>query len=168
MRKSTMDWKKLFTMQKQLDHYIEESNKIPAKQNLFEDKCLALLVELGELANETRSFKFWSTKPPSADEVILEEYVDGVHFILSLGIEKGFEYSGIENGNKVEVDITAQFNTVFTSCIRFNEEPSQINYTTLFTDFLHLGKLLGYHATDIQSAYYKKNKVNYDRQQEGY
>ncbi|HLS59879.1 MAG TPA: dUTP diphosphatase [Virgibacillus sp.] len=163
-----MDWQELFTMQRQLDQYIEENNEIPTDQNLFEDKCLALLVELGELANETRSFKFWSTKPPSADEVILEEYVDGVHFILSLGIEKGFEYSGLEEVNQTEVHITAQFNTVFKSCILFKEEPTQVNYNTLFTDFLYVGQLLGFNATDIQRAYYQKNEVNYDRQKEGY
>ena len=48
---------------------------------------MALLVER-ELANETRSFKFWSTKGPSANEIILEEYVDSIHFLLSLLIEK--------------------------------------------------------------------------------
>src|SRR5690625_4057324 len=101
-----MDWQELFTMQRQLDQYIEENNEIPTDQNLFEDKYLALLVEIGELANETRSFKFCSTKPPSADEVILEEYVDGIHFILSLGIEKGLEYSGLADVNQTEDQIT--------------------------------------------------------------
>ena len=57
---------------------------------------LALLVEIGELANETRSFKFWSVKPASEKKIILEEFVDGIHFILSLGIECGFHKQPLE------------------------------------------------------------------------
>jgi dimeric dUTPase (all-alpha-NTP-PPase superfamily) len=41
---------------------------------------------MGELANEVRCFKFWSYKLPSEEKVILEEYVDGIHFITSLAI----------------------------------------------------------------------------------
>ncbi len=45
---------------------------------------LALTIELAELANETRCFKYWSSKGPSEREVILEEFVDSIHFLLSL------------------------------------------------------------------------------------
>src|SRR5688500_20051556 len=57
------------------------------KTDVFREKCLALLVELGELANETRCFKFRSKKPRNDDSVLLEEYVDNRHFRLSLGLE---------------------------------------------------------------------------------
>ena len=87
-----MNLQQLFTMQKELDDFIEQTQNI--QQDVFQEKGLALLVELAELANETRCFKFWSTKGPSAREVILEEYVDSIHFILSLGLLKG--YTSIE------------------------------------------------------------------------
>jgi len=87
-----MNLQQLFTMQKELDHFIEKTQKI--ERDVFKEKGLALMVELAELANETRCFKFWSTKGPSAREVILEEYVDSIHFILSLGLLKG--YTSIE------------------------------------------------------------------------
>ena len=83
-----MDLQKLFTMQEALDHYIQTNKQVT--EDVFTKKGLALLVELAELANETRCFKFWSEKGPSEREVILEEYVDSIHFLLSLGIEKGF------------------------------------------------------------------------------
>src|SRR3954454_6608730 len=85
-----MDFEKLFQMQKGLDNHIEEKHRLE-DEDLFSRKILALFVELGELANETRCFKFWSVKPASARSVILEEFVDGIHFILSLGIECGFD-----------------------------------------------------------------------------
>ena len=80
---------KLFTMQEELDSFIQKNRD--TNDDVFQAKGLALLVELAELANETRSFKFWSTKGPSDNEVILEEYVDSIHFLLSLGINLGFE-----------------------------------------------------------------------------
>ncbi len=76
-------------MQQALDSHIEEKHQLQ-NEDLFTRKTLALLVEIGELANETRCFKFWSVKPASEKQVVLEEFVDGIHFILSLGIECGF------------------------------------------------------------------------------
>ena len=85
-----MQLEKLFKMQKALDQHIEEKHELQ-QEDLFNRKVLALLVEVGELANETRCFKFWSVKPSSEKSVVLEEFVDGIHFILSLGIECGFQ-----------------------------------------------------------------------------
>lgn len=161
-----MDWDKLFSMQKQLDSHIEKKHNID-KNKLFESKYLALLVELGELANETRCFKFWSIKSPSDKDTILEEYVDGLHFILSLGIEKGYQYESnsdySSNGNA-----TNQFNNVFSQCVLFHENPTYSNYMELFNCFLVLGNILGFDEKAIMSAYERKNEKNYVRQEQGY
>ncbi|MFC4556638.1 dUTP diphosphatase [Virgibacillus kekensis] len=161
-----MNWSDLYNMQKQLDDYIEAEHELTDK-DLFREKYLALLVELGELANETRCFKFWSNKPRSDKAVVLEEYVDGVHFLLSLGLEKGLQFSGAIS-RPVENSETEQFNQVFAACTNFNENPSTDNYEQLFESFLLLGNILGFNEQDIKDAYLKKNKTNYKRQNEGY
>ncbi|MUK86900.1 dUTPase [Ornithinibacillus sp. L9] len=161
-----MDWSSLFSMQKKLDSYIESNHQLENK-DVFHDKYLALLVELGELANETRCFKFWSNKPRSSDSVVLEEYVDGIHFILSLGIEKGLYYHSIELEN-TSVSETEQFNSIFELCVKFNNNPVQENYDRLFYNYLLLGQILGFTEVDIQDAYFKKNEINYERQNQGY
>lgn len=161
-----MDWDKLFSMQQQLDQHIEEKHPVD-KEKLFESKYLALLVELGELANETRCFKFWSTKAPSKKDVILEEYVDGIHFILSLGIEKGYRYES-SNNNSSNGTATDQFNYVFSQCVLFHEIPTNSNYMNLFHSFLVLGGILGFDEKAIMDAYKKKNDKNYLRQEQGY
>lgn len=161
-----MDWKTLFSMQKQLDSHIEAKHDVDENQ-LFESKYLALLVELGELANETRCFKFWSVKPPSDRETILEEYVDGLHFILSLGIEKGYRYESNEDYS-INLSATDQFNHLFSQCVLFHNNTSQINYTNLFRSFLGLGHILGFDENAIMDAYKKKNEKNYVRQEQGY
>ncbi|WP_181349784.1 dUTP diphosphatase [Thalassobacillus sp. CUG 92003] len=160
-----MNWDELFHMQKELDTYIENHNNLTGEA-LFKRKVLALMVELGELANETRCFKFWSAKPASARAVILEEYVDGLHFILSLGIE-------IEAGMGTEdyeeyADLTNGFLKVYEEVNRFSTSPCQETYQALFTSYLTLGRTIGFSEQDVQDAYLAKNKVNYERQDKGY
>lgn len=128
---------------------------------------MALLVELGELANETRCFKFWSTKERAERKVILEEYVDNIHFLLSIGLEKGYHFSKIDF-DTVDTQETLQFNRVFQQCLHFYEDQSKENYLQLFKAYLQLGSILGFDEKDILEAYEKKNEVNYERQEQGY
>lgn len=55
-----MNLQKLFEAQAELDAYIEQQHPTQPGENRLEKKVLALLVELGECANEWRGFKFWS------------------------------------------------------------------------------------------------------------
>lgn len=163
-----MKWDTLFSMQQQLDKYILDNQQLRTN-HVFNEKYLALLVELGELANETRCFKFWSTKGKSEKTVILEEYVDNIHFLLSLGLEKGYTFSEIEVAAlEPNLEETAAFNHLYTLCVAFYSEQSKSNYLALFEAYLQLGELLGFSEQDLQQAYYDKNEVNYARQQTGY
>ncbi|MEG2909687.1 MAG: dUTP diphosphatase, partial [Erysipelotrichaceae bacterium] len=78
--------KDLYEMQDKLDQRIFDEHGITRIETMNR-RMLALLIEIGELANETRCFKFWSNKGASSKDVILEEYADGIHFLLSLGID---------------------------------------------------------------------------------
>ena len=161
-----MDWASLFKMQHKLDTYILENHNLQGK-NLLEEKLLALLVETGELANETRCFKFWSNKPANDKQVILEEYVDNIHFILSIGLNKGYSFNSGE-GAVAPDSLTVLFNQVFADVLAFREDPSESRYHKLFADYLVLGQKLGFSEADVQQAYYEKNKINFTRQDEGY
>ena len=158
----------LFKMQKALDQHIESQHKLE-QEDLFDRKVLALLVEIGELANETRCFKFWSMKPASDTDIILEEFVDGVHFILSLGIESGFEdIEYITPNRTAEADTSNQFLSIYESVQKFRSSRSQNDYVHLFESYLTLAELLGLKDEQIEQAYIKKNEVNYERQRKGY
>lgn len=161
-----MNWDKLFTMQGKLDEYICANHQLENK-NLFNEKFLALLVELGELANETRCFKFWSTQGSSDRQIVLEEYVDNIHFLLSLGIEKEYEFSKITIEPTTE-NKTNQFNQVFRSAIHFYECQTEESYMKMIESYLQLANLLGFTECDIFNAYIEKSEVNYERQQSGY
>ncbi|UII55127.1 dUTP diphosphatase [Cytobacillus spongiae] len=163
-----MNLVKLFEMQRGLDKHIETKHNL-MDEDLFNRKALALLVEIGELANETRCFKFWSVKPSSSNEVILEEFVDGIHFILSLGIECGYERLEFTKRefNK-DVALTDQFLQVYSLIHQFGKSRLIEDYQKLFQNYLYLAMLLGFTEDDIEQAYIKKNEVNYERQQQGY
>lgn len=161
-----MNWATLFDMQQKLDQYIEENNSVVEK-DLFEQKVLALIVELGELANETRSFKFWSKNKKLNDEAILEEYVDGIHFILSLGLEKGFTFDKQLETNE-DVSLNSQFLKLYELIITFKNSPNQKSYDDLFLNYLLLGRLLHISDEQLKKAYFDKNEVNFNRQKEGY
>src|SRR5690554_4670233 len=54
-----MNLTKLFELQRKLDEHIIKEKGLEG-EDLLPKKILALQVELGELANEWRGFKFWS------------------------------------------------------------------------------------------------------------
>lgn len=161
-----MYFKRLFDMQEILDNKIRQTHNLCNKP-LFSKKILALNVEIGELANETRCFKYWSNKKPSPKEVILEEYIDCLHFILSIGIEKNFTDINIE-AKISEYEIPEQFCNLYIDVNDFIVCSSKDHYFTLFEDFLTLGRSLGFNDEQIENAYIEKNTINHKRQDEGY
>jgi len=154
-------------------------------EDRFDKLVLALLVELGECANEWRGFKFWSKdqEPRTKGEWIkskgiengkfvdvyenplLEEYVDGLHFVLELGIELGKEYSYVTRIKK-EKTVTEQFKRVYNAVLCV--DTSEMFYLELLEDYLGLGEMLGFTWEQIEQAYMDKNKVNHQRQEQGY
>ncbi|MGE6375660.1 dUTP diphosphatase [Peribacillus muralis] len=158
---------KLLEMQTALDDHIQTKHDLNA-ENLVERKILALLVELGELANETRCFKFWSLKGPAEKETILAEYVDGIHFILSLGIEIGFVPENPSAVKEHGGDLTAQFIAIYGYISEFRTKLTETSYQKVFAEYLSLGEMLGFSAADVEQAYVSKNEVNYERQKQGY
>ncbi|MDR7077847.1 dimeric dUTPase (all-alpha-NTP-PPase superfamily) [Neobacillus niacini] len=163
-----MQLEKLFNMQQALDQHIEEKHELQ-NEELFNRKVLALLVELGELANETRCFKFWSIKPSSEKSIVLEEFVDGIHFILSLGIECGFQNLKYAMNNEPPGSgVSDQFLLIYESVNNFKNSKNEHDFKVLLESYLQLGTLLGITYEEMEKAYFAKNEVNYQRQQNNY
>ena len=161
-----MELTELFAMQRQLDAYIEENQEI--QEDVFRRKGLALMVELAELANETRCFKFWSVKGPSERDVLLEEFVDSLHFILSLGIEKNFdsltEWPPACSGE----DLTELFLTTQSAVLDFVADYRMSKYLAVWGWYGAIRDALGFTADEVLEAYMAKNRKNYDRQRQDY
>lgn len=162
-----MNLQSLVKMQRELDSYIEQKRGI--EEDVFDRKVIALLVELGELANETKSFKFWSDKGPSEKAIILEEYVDSIHFLLSIGIEKSLADELIEWPIGAEyMDLNEAFLATYKGISNFQQVPSAKNYTSIWEGYAEIARLLGFTTDEVVEAYHAKNEVNYTRQQTGY
>ncbi|MGM8215558.1 dUTP diphosphatase [Bacillaceae bacterium W0354] len=160
-------WKTLYELQNELDEKI--LNGIPqSRDEVLDDKILALMVEVSELANETRCFKYWSKKGPNGREVILEEFVDGIHFLLSLGLDFDYRYKSKLDKFEYFSTLTDGFHAVYQLINHFKQKPTEEQYDLLMNTYLSLGKKLNFTEEDIFKAYMDKNKVNHERQQSGY
>ncbi len=112
-------------------------------------------------------------KRRSPREVILEEYVDGFHFILSLGlyIEYDRYIDEIKNHyrsnshNYRYSSLTKQFIMIYDAALNFAIRDAL--YKELFTLYFCFGDMLGFTKAEIGQAYMKKNEVNHQRQDNG-
>lgn len=156
----------LYRLQHGLDEEIHQLHN-ESYATTFEKRKLALLVELGELANETRCFKFWSLKGPSPKEKILDEYADGLHFLLSLGVAIGVRRYEAEV-ETLSIPLHEAILDVYKKSLFFFENECEATYSEAMLSFLELLPLLGYTVEEAIDAYKKKLAVNYERQKEHY
>ena len=155
----------LKSYQEILDKAICQKHNLNSKETINE-RILAFLVELGELANETRCFKYWSIREASETKIILEEYVDGIHFLTSLANELDMTLE-IEITESTK-SLTSQFIDVFAFAGILEANFNQENLSILINKYLVLGFSLGFNEADIIAGYLAKNKINHQRQEENY
>ncbi|MEC2288561.1 dUTP diphosphatase [Bacillus velezensis] len=189
-----MNLQKMFEMQKVLDDRIIKEKGLEG-QDLLPNLILALQVELAECANEWRGFKHWSNDreprnhcklcqlietPHICQNPLLEEYVDCLHFILSIGNHIDYKIVSAKELQVFfcEVNLTEQFASLFEEIVYMAQatrghspaEQSLVRYRyeSLFQIFIGLGVMLDFTTEQIEAAYMEKNAVNHQRQQEGY
>ncbi len=167
-----MNLKKMLEDQKKLDTAIFKNAGI--SEYPLENIKLALLVELGELANEDKSFKYWKKNKKTDRTKLLDEMADCLHFALSLEnyyLKKYSDYDmskyDFENAiafkemhKPTEKDITEAFLYACTSITNADKDTLMV--------IIGLGITLDISLEEMEKAYYKKHKENYKRQEEGY
>jgi dimeric dUTPase (all-alpha-NTP-PPase superfamily) len=183
-----MTLEKMYEMQKALDARIIKEKGLEGI-DLLPNTVLALQVEISELANEWRGFKHWSNdREPRTSEKdcffcsggdtdcpqchgrnpLLEEYVDCLHFFLSLA--RQLELPGEELNIMWEVptqETVHLFSDLLTvvGLIDYNDLESFYDSWKIFN---LLGTRLGFTFDQIAEAYVAKNRVNHERQANGY
>lgn len=205
-----MNLNSLFKKQQELDKHIVKEKGLEG-QELLDKKILALQVELGELANEWRGFKFWSeNQKPRTDychncngkgeytatvnnlsmtgdcdecrgkgrhfkNPLLEEYVDCLHFILSIGNESENKIKENFIHKKKMPNILDQFMWTNKKIVEMYQDyrdedvnTTAYHFTHVFSAIWGLGEMLGFTWEQIEQAYFDKNKVNHARQLNGY
>lgn len=160
-----MNLNTLFQKQKQLDEYIYKNKGVTAEQ-IYEKKIVAFIRELSELAEEMKTFKYWKSAVMVDRNRIKEEYIDVIHFTLSIANDLGVhehEYVQTEpkDLNKLIIGITN-----LATVISVSKDKEQVK--SLINNVIALGYQLNLTEHDVIEAYDKKNAVNYERQESGY
>ena len=134
-------------------------------------RILAFMVELAELANVHRGFKYWSHKRVVNRTLLLEEYVDALHFLLSLTIDlpSSLITWSIETHTPQDLSsFTAYIFALFTDSLLLVQQFDCVVLHKILTLFLCLGSTLGFTSVAVVDAYWKKYHINQQRQQEQY
>lgn len=152
--------------QSELDDRIMQMHQ-QSRESTQRKRVLALLVEIAELANETRSFKYWSLRGPSDKEVLIEEYVDSLHFLLSLSLDLGYEEMSLSI-TKSKLSLSELFLAFYKAVIELSENFNVYNLERAFERFGQVGIALGFSSSDIVDAYFFKNEKNHKRQDQSY
>lgn len=174
---------KLQNEQKKLDTFIHQQNGLEMKDTFYLRK-IALLVEIGEVANELKTFKYWKKDKKNDLEKVYEELIDCLHFFLSLANCSQINFNEYFSPKAEAKPNTNKTNklllTIFKMTIRLSflkEEERELRskknycyqgfYRWLFT-FEKLCNQIDFDEKKILETYHHKNKINHQRQIENY
>ena len=119
---------------------------------------LELLVELSELANETRCFKYWSMRQTGESEKVLEEYIDclfmTLYFSNITGISLDEEFPSSLNGDIIDTFLSLN---KFASDI--SKVPNKDEIKRVLVELDHLAKLLNFTIQDLERITKIKSKI---------
>lgn len=170
-----MKLQELLRKQKELDnHIITKHNLIESE--LFDKRVLACLVELGEQANESATFKYWKLNKVEDRKKVSEELVDVLHFLLSVGNLLEIEcnevtQSFVDNPVKmetVEKQYITLFNLVSNVGLFEDDEMKRHFWKHAISIYIGLYEQLGFGTGYIEAEYDKKHAENYARQESNY
>jgi len=152
-------WNKLYKNNKRLDEIFIE--KYQSDTRLYLKNSIELMVEIGEFVNETKVFKYWTTKKPKIEKM-LEEYADVITMILTFygihNLKIKEDYPKIE-----ETDILKLIMELYKKAYDFYEYNDKYILEELFYYTLYIGTLLEFKESDIIDAIEKKQQIIEER-----
>ena len=137
----------------------------------------AYRVELGELLQEWKQFKFWKLNKGGINrDKMLEEWADCMHFALSLQIQKRTLELGMDGIDRIDriyerIEEAIYMNDeyrkdLYSEIYEIIEKCFKLNF--VLGDTILLGMALGFTRLELEQAYWKKNKINWERIEGGY
>ena len=163
-----MNIKKMLEVQKELDK--ANMKKSGLNEYPLEMVQTAYRVELGELLQEWKQFKFWKINKGEIDrDKMLEEWADCMHFALSLDYNN-YPLNSTDHYNEILINHLEKFiknietwdiYLILNSCF-------YVGKVKILENTLKLGLKLGYTLEELEQAYWRKNKINWGRIEGGY
>lgn len=169
--------KEMIYLQYKYDKAVFEKNN--CDYGLINTKILrAYLDELGEVNHATKGDWCWwkQTQKPVNREEVLEELADALHFALMKHISENLHtgkniFEGIdeiEEGIKGSVGVSPLiFLKCYQNCVN-RAANNDFLQQDLIASTVRLAKSLDYTFEELYEAYKRKNKINYERLENGY
>ena len=148
-------WNKIYQYNIYLDNIFKEKYKNDNK--LIEKNGIELLVEIGEFINETKVFKYWTSKLPDKDKM-LDEYADVITMILTFYHELDMNIQKL-NVDIKETDLLILFKDMYNLALNFIETNLESDLEKLFMITLYIGKILEFSEEEIINAIENKQKI---------
>ena len=150
------DLTKIYKETKYLDDLFAE--KYGEDQEIVRKNKLELLVEYGELANETRCFKYWSIKQSGEKEKVLEEYIDCLFMILYFcnitGVSLDEKFPTSDNKDMIDT-----FLNIYKYTANLDEIPKKEDVKRILVESLYLAELLGFTTDDLERGTMMKSEI---------
>ncbi|MGG6437401.1 dUTP diphosphatase [Saccharococcus caldoxylosilyticus] len=153
-----MNLAKLFEMQRQLDEHIEKEHPRELGEDRLAKKILALMVELGELANEARFFKYWSNDQEARTNVKCTKcggfgywFLGTVRFHCSSCDGKGFINRVLEEFADGFHFLLSIGNDINMNEVYENEEPKPLYCEDIIEQFIVVNDW-------VNSLYYRRHE----------
>ena len=159
-----MNFKSIIDQQILLDKAIKEAHKI--NQDYSNQMIIALYTEVGEFANEIQSFKYWKKSKNIDQNNLLEEFADGLHFLISFAIKTNCNY--IIEPLVLSNDINYQLLEMFKSIYKLSKKISRRNVTKCIAIYIGIAKILNIEDDLIIESYMLKTKKNFERIKNNY
>ncbi|MBW0595920.1 dUTP diphosphatase [Mycoplasma anatis] len=160
-----MNFTDIFNKQLELDRDLTQKaldlNPNFTKNDLEKRKLIALMVELGEFANEIETFKYWKKTRNLNRDFICEEFADLIHFLVSFGND--YNLPTTINSKIINNDINEQLIETFSAISQANNKINKEKILNIFELVLGLAELYGLEENEIAKWYEIKNKKNHER-----
>lgn len=158
------DFKTLFVENSKLDD-IYQQKYLEQEPQYFEKNCIGLLVELGEFANETKCFNYWSIKEPKR-ALMLEELADCIMLSLQFVHYDQLDLEELPVAKPID-DPLVLLNELFLMGACLMHDSSRTLILQIFVSLIQLGNLFGFSDSEIVEACYQKietckNRLNSD------
>lgn len=155
--------------QNRLDLFIYQSNNIADIGEIVFDKLTALDIELGELANEIKFFKYWKKHKLIDKSKVIEEACDCFHFILSLANDNDINLKAMTYGTfSRDIGILYRYIKACLWTDIYLDDKWEEGLKRILMLLVAMLKELDFTYADLLREYDRKYEINIKRQMEGY
>lgn len=161
--------KELQMKQNRLDKFIYESNNITDVGEIALDKLTALDIELGELANEIKFFKYWKKNKLVDKSKVIEEACDCLHFVLSLANDNNVNLQVMAYGT-FSRDVGTLYRYIKATLWKdiYLEDKWEEGLKRILMLLVAMIEEIDFTYADLLREYDRKYEINIKRQKEGY